>query len=125
MPEQEEATVEESIEETMRRLERELDEEFKHFEQTKDPCPTATSPAIQTAATAEVSEQRVPETVGPEESEIQNKNYSFFATTLAHVDMQTAEQVLPRQPPATNSKWNIEEATKQQNPGSTRQKKPT
>jgi hypothetical protein len=126
VPDQEEAMVEESIEEMVRRLERTLDEEFKNFEQTKDPCPKATAAAIETAAAAEVPEQKVPGTVGLEELEIQNKefNNSFFAMTPASADMRTPEQVPSLQPPATNSKWNMEEATKQQNPGGSGQQKP-
>ena len=92
---------------------------------TKDPCPTATAAVIETMAAAEIPEQRVPEAVRLEGLEIQNKEFNnrFFALTPASAGMRTFEQVPSPQPPTANSKWKMEEATEQQNPGGSVQQK--
>ena len=43
--------------------------------------------------------------------------------TPVSAQMQTLEQIVPGKPPATNNNWKMEEATKQQNPGGSRQQK--
>ena len=44
--------------------------------------------------------------------------------TPVSVQMQTLEQILSVEPPATNNKWKMEEATKQQSPGGSGKQKP-
>ena len=125
------ASDEESIEDMVRRLERKLDEEFGCFERTEDPCPAT--------AAAEVPAKRVPEAVAELEAlEIENTNFSRSfvnlavesartrvpETTLVSVQMQTLEQIVPGEPPATSDDWKMEKATEHQSPGGSGKQKP-
>ena len=134
------ATDEESIEDMVRRLERELDKEFAGFEARKNPCP-ATS-AI--AAAAEAPEKTVPEAAAELEAlKVENKK---FNNSFVEVGVESAMKILAAeaateapgtrvpatpptivqsQPPETSNRWKMEEATKKQSPdGSWQQKTP-
>ena len=134
------ATEEESIDEMVRRLERELDEEFKYFERTNVLCPRTAAAATSDAVgeTAEVPATRVPKAATElEHLEIENKIFhrSFVevaeesATKVeeaeaARTRVPALEQMLPSEPPATNNNWKMEEATEQQSNGGSGKQKP-
>ena len=100
---EEAAMVDESIEEMARRLERELDEEFRCFERTKGFCP-ATAEAVPTdvAVAAEVPAQRVPEAAAELEAlKIENTNFSrSFVDTAA----ESARSRVPEATPVSTQK---------------------
>jgi hypothetical protein len=131
---------EETIEEMVRRLERELDKEFEGFE--------AAATVNARLGAEEAPASRVSEAAAElEEVELENNNFhrSFVEVaeeaatkvkaaeaartrvpeeTPARAQMWKLEQRLPGKPPATNSNWKMEEATEQQSPGGSGKQKP-
>ena len=87
----------ESIEEMVRRLERKLNEEFRHFSSTVEAAAIAT--ASNTPVSAFVPEQRVPEAVTElEDLEIENKQ---FADSFVNLKVPS----VPSDPTTNTSEW--------------------
>ena len=125
------ALDEESIEDMVRRLERELDEECGCFGRTEDPCPAT--------AAAEVPTKRSPEATA-ELKTLENENAQFNISfvdpaaeparsrvpeaTPVSAQMRTLEQIVPGEPATISDDWKMEKATEQQSPGGSGKHKP-